>query len=66
MFFFGSKVKSAWPEIQFALEKPVIVEAIRTEYQEKQNQLEKEMTERQKSAEDRLVEEVVNQMKGKK
>lgn len=63
---FSNRIRSNWSELQFAFEKPAIVKAIRTEYQEKQTKLEKEITERQKSAEDKLVEEVVTQMSGKK
>lgn len=62
---YSLKVRSAWSEIQFALDKPKIIKAIRVEYQDRQNRLEKDITERQKSAEDKLVEEVVNQMQEK-
>ena len=59
---FGLKIKTAWPEVQFALDKNSVVKVLRESYQEKQAKLEKSFLQKQKTAEEKLLEAVAEQI----
>lgn len=55
-------VSSNWSEIQFAMEKPELVKAMREDYRSKQAKLDKEFTTSEKTSEEKLVDEVVKRL----
>lgn len=64
--FLGLKVRAAWSEIEFALEKPNVVRVVRESYQEKQTYLERSFLQKQKTAEDKLLEAVADEINAAK
>lgn len=56
----GYKIFLSWREIMFAVEKPKIVQAVREDYETRQKNLEKALSTRQKSAQDKLLESISN------
>ena len=60
------KTVAAWPEIQFAYTKPELVHAIRTEYQTKEAALNKSLSQTQETAQEKLVNTVVNKLQQSK
>jgi hypothetical protein len=60
---FYSKVRSSWSEIRFAYEKPEIVGAMHVEYDKRKEALDKDFMKKEKSSEEKLIDEVVGQMK---
>lgn len=66
----GLKVKGAldsvshnWQEIQFAMQKPNVVKAVREDYQTKSAKLDKEYTQKEKTSDEVLIDEVVKRLK---
>lgn len=62
----ASRISANWKEIKFANDKPTIVRAIREQYESAQGKMESEIVKHQQTAEEQLVQEVVDQLKGKK
>uniref|UniRef100_A0A6M3IFT6 Uncharacterized protein n=1 Tax=viral metagenome TaxID=1070528 RepID=A0A6M3IFT6_9ZZZZ len=60
---FVNQVSSRWDQIVFAYNKPAIVSAIKKDYDIKQAKLEQSFLIKDKSAEDKLIEEVVSKLK---
>lgn len=65
----GLKVKGAldsisgnWSEIQFAMEKPELVKTLREDYRGKQAKLDKDFMTKEKTSEEKLVDEVVKRL----
>ena len=58
-----SQVKTNWEEIKFAYDKPVLVKAIRTQYETKQLALDASFTQEKKTAEQELIEAVADKVK---
>jgi len=63
ILMFGKQVASRWEEIKFAFNKPNIVSVIREDYNAKQTKLDQSFLIKDKSAEDKLVEEVLSKLK---
>ena len=66
VFWLGKTVESVasnWDIITFSISKPEMVRAIKLNYEEKVKLIEKQITTTEKTAEDKLIEEVVNQLK---
>lgn len=66
-FFMGSfinKVYNSWDEIKFSYEKTEIVRAVRDDYTTRQVEMEKSLMQREKTSEQKLIDEVVKQLKG--
>lgn len=59
---FYTKVSESWEEIMFAWQKPHLVETLRKDYETKQQKLEQSFLIREKSSEDKLVDEVVKRL----
>lgn len=59
---FFSKVSASWDEIKFAYQKPALVRTIREDYEDKQEKLDQSFLKREKSSEDKLVDEVVRRL----
>lgn len=55
-------VSNNWSEIQFAMEKPELVKAMREDYRAKQAKLDKDFMTKEKSAEEKLVDSVVKKL----
>ena len=60
---FGVRVRAAWTELEFAFTKPNVV---RESYQEKQIALEKSFLQKQKTAEEKLLEAVADEINSAK
>lgn len=65
----GFKVKGVtdsisrnWDEIRFAMEKPELVKTLREDYQNKQAKLDKDFMTKEKTSEEKLVDEVVKRL----
>lgn len=56
-------VSNNWSEIQFAMEKPELVKALREDYKTKQAKLDKEFTQKEKTSDEVLIDEVVKRLK---
>lgn len=56
------KVSTNWSEIMFAYEKPQLVETMRMEYERRQAELEADFTKREKTSEEKLIDELVGQI----
>lgn len=64
---FYIKLQSSWEEIEFAYSKPELVKALRVEYTSRAEELDKSFMALEKTAEQKLIEEVTSQLKnGKK
>lgn len=61
-----SRVSQNWNEIKFAYEKPSLVRAVRTDYEEKQNKLDQSFLQKDKTSEEKLVDEVVKKLQESK
>lgn len=61
-----TKFQKNWDVIEFAMDKPEFVRALKTDYASKSAELEKEYMKRQVTPEDELIQEVVDQVKGSK
>lgn len=61
-FSFLKKVSSNWKEIQFAYQKPALVKSIREDYETKQEKLDQSFLKREKSPDEKLVDEVVKRL----
>lgn len=59
-----SRAQNSWQEMQFAYEKPNLVKAMRIQYETRQQKLEDEFTRREKSSQDKLIDEVVGKLEG--
>ena len=63
---FGVRVRAAWTELEFAFTKPNVVRVVRESYQEKQIALEKSFLQKQKTAEEKLLEAVADEINSAK
>ena len=63
---FTNKVVNYYDEIKFAFDKPELVKTLREEYASKSAELEEELLNKEPSAEDKLLDEVTNQLKSGK
>jgi len=61
-----NKVNNSWQEIQFAYNKTEVVRIVRIDYENKVNEIEKSYKEQELTPEQKLIEEVVGQMKTSK
>lgn len=59
---FYEKVSTNWNEIRFAYDKPQLVQTMRLEYERRQADLEADFTKREKSSQDKLIDELVGQI----
>lgn len=57
------KIESSIEEINFAFNHPEIVKATREDYQERQNKLNESFLKKEKTSEEKLIEELTNQLK---
>jgi hypothetical protein len=56
------RIQANLPEIRFAIDKPNLVKAMRVQYEVRQQRLEAEFTQSEKSSQDKLIEEVVGRL----
>ena len=63
---FANKIVGNWEEIKFAFDKPNIVKAARIEYASKSAELEEGLLNKEPTPQDKLIEEVVDQLKTSK
>jgi len=61
-----NRVSSSWQEIQFAYNKTEVVRTVRIDYENKISEIEKSYKEQELTPEQKLIEEVVDQMKTSK
>jgi len=61
-----NRVSSSWQEIQFAYNKAEVVRTVRIDYENKISEIEKSYKEQELTPEQKLIEEVVDQMKTSK
>lgn len=61
-----NRVSSRWQEIQFAYNKTEVVRTVRIDYENKISEIEKSYKEQELTPEQKLIEEVVDQMKTSK
>lgn len=59
---FYDKISSSWDEVKFAYQKPSVVRTVREDYQGKQAELEQSFLKKEKSSEDKLVDDVVKRL----
>ena len=59
-------LKENWDVIQFSLEKPSLVRTLKTDYVSQSAELEKSMFKKAPTPQDKLIEEVVDQLKTSK
>ena len=63
-FMFSRQLVQNWAEIKFAYEKPLFVKAIRSELEIRQKDMEKTFLEETRKPEDKLLEELLLQLRG--
>ena len=61
-----NRVSSRWQEIQFAYNKTEVVRTVRIDYENKISEIEKSYKEQELTPEQKLIEEIVDQMKTSK
>ena len=61
-----NRVSSSWQEVQFAYNKTEVVRTVRIDYENKISEIEKSYKEQELTPEQKLIEEVVDQMKTSK
>ena len=61
-----NRASSGWQEIQFAYNKTEVVRTVRIDYENKISEIEKSYKEQELTPEQKLIEEVVDQMKTSK
>lgn len=63
LFGMGQRISERWEEIRFAYEKPMLVRSIRTDYEQREKDLDASFLKRQQTAQEKLLEEVANKLK---
>lgn len=58
----ADSISGNWNEIRFAMEKPELVKTLREDYQSKQAKLDKDFMTKEKTSEEKLVDEVVKRL----
>ena len=61
-----NKVLKTKDEISFAYNKPALVRVLREQYEQKQQELDKSFTIKEKSSQDKLLDAVTDQLQGSK
>ena len=63
---FTDRIMTNWDNLKFAMEKPSVVQALRTDYASKSAELEKSLEKKEPTPQDQLIEEVLKQLKSSK
>lgn len=63
LIFFGFQIYGNWTELLFTMKKPNIVRSIRLDYEKRQTMLEESFLKREKTAEEKLIETITEELK---
>ena len=60
---FYDKTANSWDELVFSWQHPNLIQSLREDYQQKQKELEESFLKKEKSAEQKLLDEITEQLK---